>query len=471
MRVASISRLGATALAVAIFCIHQPLRADQIRAPASVSADECSFSIDHSSVRIGPGGGTQRAFVSAAFVECTWTAESHASWLTVDPPSGGGGIAPVYFTAAPNPFSVERAGTVTVAGLTVTVTQVAHRRASHVDFSGEGASQHLLYNRTTGQYEFTPGAVNVWRGAWAGGWTILPASFNGDAKTDLFFIRDSGLGHAEVIKAVVNIDRSFTFFSMNWELGWDVHAVDFNGDGLTDIFAYNSATGRWMRALTTTPGGFDYSYGTWAAGFSIFPADFNDDGRTDLFLYNKIAGHVYAGLWLRVMSSVSGLAFEYETGAARWSPDWDVYPVDFDGDSRSDLFLYQPTTGYWVRVFFNSGAPAYEYGRWAPNFTIVPGHFTPDARMDLYLYNRLDGMHFVVLTESSGAFSYVGPDFWAPHFEVQTFDRNLDGIFDLLLYNPANGNLFKMQTVTPGVYDWEYTSSSPGFTAIVRPTH
>ena len=57
--------------------------------------------------------------------QCSWTAVSAVSWITVSSGATGSGIGAVTFSVALNPTGAPRTGTLTIAGQTVSVTQEA----------------------------------------------------------------------------------------------------------------------------------------------------------------------------------------------------------------------------------------------------------------------------------------------------------------------------------------------------------
>ena len=85
-----------------------------LQAPAG-----CAVTLSTTSVRINSGGGTANVVVTAA-ANCSWTATSSASFLTVAATATGNGT--VVITAAAN-NGPARTGTVTIGGQTVTVSQ------------------------------------------------------------------------------------------------------------------------------------------------------------------------------------------------------------------------------------------------------------------------------------------------------------------------------------------------------------
>lgn len=81
----------------------------------------CMYSLSRTSDFVGAGDGTGEVNVTTTST-CTWTAVRNASWITVEPVgvrTGSGSVAYHYTT---NPGGL-RTGTITIAGLTFTVTQ------------------------------------------------------------------------------------------------------------------------------------------------------------------------------------------------------------------------------------------------------------------------------------------------------------------------------------------------------------
>ena len=83
----------------------------------------CSFQLGGAGITATAAGGTGTIGVGASASACTWGAVSNSSWLTVTSGANGTGSGTVGYTVAANPDTATRIGTLTIAGLTFTVTQ------------------------------------------------------------------------------------------------------------------------------------------------------------------------------------------------------------------------------------------------------------------------------------------------------------------------------------------------------------
>ncbi len=86
------------------------------------SASGCPSTVTPTTVTIAQTGSTGSSLSVVSGTQCTWTAVSNDSWITVTSATGSG-IGQVNYTVAANTTGVSRTGTMTVAGQTVTVTQ------------------------------------------------------------------------------------------------------------------------------------------------------------------------------------------------------------------------------------------------------------------------------------------------------------------------------------------------------------
>jgi hypothetical protein len=94
------------------------------RVPVAQEAAACPYTLTPTSLSVGAAGGADNAVGVATTTGCAWTAASAVPWITVTAGATGNGNGSVRFTIAANTGG-QRTGTLTIAGQTFTVTQVA----------------------------------------------------------------------------------------------------------------------------------------------------------------------------------------------------------------------------------------------------------------------------------------------------------------------------------------------------------
>ena len=82
----------------------------------------CSFSINPTSASFAAAGGTASVSVTTS-AGCNWTATSNSSFITITSGASGSGSGTVNYSVAANTSSLSRNGSLTIAGLTHSVTQ------------------------------------------------------------------------------------------------------------------------------------------------------------------------------------------------------------------------------------------------------------------------------------------------------------------------------------------------------------
>ena len=115
-----------------------------------------SFSLNPTSASIGAAGGSGAVTVTAPTPQTTWTATSNVSWITIASSSASlSGSASVSYSVAPNTATTSRTGTLTIAGLTFTVTQAGlacndSLKAGPITAASGGASVTLYVTAPAG---------------------------------------------------------------------------------------------------------------------------------------------------------------------------------------------------------------------------------------------------------------------------------------------------------------------------------
>ena len=124
------------------------------------AAASCSYAVSPTSQSVAAGGGTGSTAVTAP-AGCAWTGVSNnTSWLTVTSGASGSGDGTVAFSAAANPTTTQRTGTLTIAGQTFSVTQAA----AACTYAVSPTSQSVVAGGGTGSTTVTTLAGCAWTG-------------------------------------------------------------------------------------------------------------------------------------------------------------------------------------------------------------------------------------------------------------------------------------------------------------------
>jgi hypothetical protein len=112
-------------------------------------AANCSYAINPVNASVAAGGGAGPSVTVTTAAGCTWTSTSNAAWISVTSGATGNGNGTVAFSAGAN-TGAARAGTLTIAGQTLTVNQAADcsysinpSSASIKEGGGNGPAVHV----------------------------------------------------------------------------------------------------------------------------------------------------------------------------------------------------------------------------------------------------------------------------------------------------------------------------------------
>jgi hypothetical protein len=174
------------------------------------------------------------------------------------------------------------------------------------------------------------------------------------------------------------------------------------------------------------------------------PGNFDGDNRTDVTVYRPSSG-----TWF-VRTSSSG--FTGGLGYA-WGASTDLaVPADYDSDGRTDVAVYRPSSGHWFILKSSSDFTAWDTYQWGTAGDVpVPGDYDGDGRADVAIYRPATGMWFI-LQSSTGYTGGLGYGWGAPGDVPVPSDYDGDGRTDLGVYRPPSG-------------DWFILKSSSSFTA------
>jgi hypothetical protein len=261
-------------------------------------------------------------------------------------------------------------------------------------------------------------------------------------------------------------------------------AFDFDGDRRKDLFLYRPGGGAAYVARSVGDGTFTNAYGAigiigydFASPADVaLPFDYDGDGKDDLFLYRPGSSAAYVGhsvgdgTFTQVYAQHTGIAgYDLASTADR------VLAFDYNGDGKSDLFLYRPGggaayvarsngDGSFSRVYGQSGIGGYDLASAADRALALD--YNGDGKDDLFLYRPGGGAAYVLESNGDGSFTRVygqsgiaGYDLASAADQVLVLDYNGDGKDDLFLYRPGGGAAYVARSNGDGSFSRVYGQS------------
>jgi parallel beta-helix repeat protein len=186
--------------------------------------------------------------------------------------------------------------------------------------------------------------------------------------------------------------------------------------------------------------------------------DLDGDGKTDLVVFRPSTGTWY------VLDSSLGYS-SAAPGVYQWGFAGDI-PIsgDFDGDGKADVTVFRPSTGTWYILYssrgYNPGAPGIFNWGFAGDVPIA-GDFDGDGRTDLTVFRPSTGTWYILY--SSRGYNPGAPGIfnWGFAGDVPVAgDFDGDGITELTVFRPSTGTWYILYSslgysaATPGVAQW-----------------
>ncbi len=293
-------------------------------------------------------------------------------------------------------------------------------------------------------------------------WTIVPrakrADFDGDGRSDILW-RNASTGENYVYPMNgTTILAGEGYLRTVADLNWTVAGTgDFDGDGRADILGRNASTGQNYVYLMNGTAILTEGYLRTVADQSWQVAgigDFDGDGKDDILWRNAVTGENY-------LYPMDGLAIMPSEGYLRTVADqsWQVAGIgDFDGDGKDDI-LWRNSSGGQNYIYPMNGTaimPSEGFIRTVadPAWQVKGvGDLDGDGRADIVWRNNSSGQNYLypmfgtTIKSTEGYLRTVADLAWQI---AAVGDYDGDGRSDLLWRNATTGQnyLYPMDGTT-----------------------
>jgi subtilisin family serine protease len=173
--------------------------------------------------------------------------------------------------------------------------------------------------------------------------------------------------------------------------------------------------------------------------------DFDGDGKTDVGVFRPSTGVWY------VQNSASGSNYIQQFGLGT-----DVLaPGDFTGDGKADIAVFRPATGEWfILRSENTSFMSFKFGQ-AGDAPAV-GDFDADGKADAGIFRPATGEWFIQKSTGGVMITTFGT---AGDLPV-TADYDGDGKADIAIYRPSNGQWWIQRSTNGSVYAFQFGAST-----------
>ena len=185
--------------------------------------------------------------------------------------------------------------------------------------------------------------------------------------------------------------------------------------------------------------------------------DIDGDRRSDISIYRPSTGEWW------VLNSKQDFTAYTRYG---WGLTGDVpVPSDYDGDGQTDVAIYRPTTGGWWILKSGTNFNTYDVRAWGlPGDVPVPGDYDGDGKADPAIYRPTTG-EWWVLKSSTNFATYTFRGWGLPGDVPVPADYDGDGKTDVAIYRPSTGEWWILwsssNSSTYTKYGWGLSGDTP----------
>ena len=211
----------------------------------------CSVAIGSTSASVPATTTTGSVSVTAA-TGCGWTATSNAAWLSITSGGSGSGSETVTYSVAANPSTSSRSGTLTIAGLTFTVTQAG----LPCTYALSPGSASVAAGASTGSFSVSSLAGCPWSASESAAWLTITAGATGSGNGTVTYSVAANATASSRTATISVAAQTFTVMqaaasSCNYDVNPTVSTVS-NAGGTVSIAVATGSNCSWTASSYTS---------------------------------------------------------------------------------------------------------------------------------------------------------------------------------------------------------------------------
>ncbi|HLL99668.1 MAG TPA: FG-GAP-like repeat-containing protein [Pyrinomonadaceae bacterium] len=158
-------------------------------------------------------------------------------------------------------------------------------------------------------------------------------------------------------------------------------------------------------------------------------SDFDGDGKTDISVYTPSTG-----VWSIERSSGGSSTTQFGANGDK------IEAGDFDGDGKSDIVVWRPSEGVWYVLGTTRGFFAAQFG--ANGDVPVAGDYDADGKTDFAVFRPANGSWYI----QQSTLGFRATQFGVSTDKPMIGDFEGDGKTDLAVWRPSNGTWYILQS-------------------------
>ena len=189
--------------------------------------------------------------------------------------------------------------------------------------------------------------------------------------------------------------------------------------------------GEPIAGQTSTGASYTLQSGFWA--FAAAPNktlfDYDGDGKSDVSVFRPSSG-----VWYLLNSSIGIQSLPFGIATDK------ITPADFDGDSKTDVAVYRPSNGVWYILKSSGGFNALQFG--VAEDVPAPADYDGDGRADIAVFRPSTGAWYILGSTVGLNVTQFG---LAGDIPVAA-DYDGDGKADIAVYRPSSGVWYELRS-------------------------